>query len=708
MKRLVSMLLLLALMAGVFGLAMTNTAEAVSVRNRKVVSVVYDDSGSMGGEKEEYTSYAMQCFAAMLNKEDRLDITYMSNYLFGSMHVDTGKRAESVKKIREHQGGGGTPVEAVDTAFKTLQKVNDTNENTQYWLIVMTDGQMDGVESRINKIAETKMPNGTKPHVVYMTLCDLTDSFTPKFNKSNIESRDPKSADEIIQVISEVACNIAGRYPVDPGDIKVINDTTFEITSDLPLVNIGILSQRSKAEVVSVADRENNALVNEGNVPVAAPNFSGVLTEDEKNELNGNVALFSATKGNIPAGVYTITFSEPVSKDDLVVMFEPAFELRLELSVDGVVITDPNQLIEGASVDVEAFLYEVGTDTRIAMSMLPSGYKTRISHSEGGKLISENGSLKLGSVQVKPVETELSATLNVPGFFTVSDLIRFTPQAIVLSDMKAQLHYDGSERMVDENGNPDPENVVYVDRLDTNETGIAFQLEIDGAPISRDKALSIQHLFEERVSTDFPEFDVTVTNEGKMIVTPREVWWQIIVGDWIFSKLHNGEKNISCTYDGITASGTLEFKLADEKAALVQFGVRLVILMGIIYLILWIFAKHHFRKPGRVRLYRAYGSGQPYALVAGSTKRIHWLASSDLFNFLGLGGMRIRIRNTPFRVRSTAGDGYRVEGVKNKIVSTGIQYPGAGTPRCQDRYKDFNRVVYISDGNQTYYKIYID
>lgn len=709
MRRVVGIFLVVATLMGLFSYALPQRAEAASVRNRKIVSVVYDDSTSMEGEKWEYTSYAMQCFAAMLNKEDRLDITYMSSYEYGSYSVDTGKMAESVKEIREHPIGGGTPAAAINTAYETLISANDSNENTQYWLIIMTDGQMNGAEDIVNEVAEKQMPNGTKPHIIYLTLCDMYDQFTPVFNKPNIENRAAKTADEIIDVISDIACDISGRFPADPADIRVIDDTTVEIVCNLPLINMGILSQRSKAQVVSVADKENNSLKNEGNVPVAAPGrYAYYLPEGAMEALNGNVALFSADSGNIPAGTYVITFTEPVDKEDLVIMLEPAFELRLELSVGGTVITDPTQLGEGTVVDVEAALYEMGTDNKISLSMLPSGYQTSISYAENGKVIAEDSSLKLTGLQLKTVETEVNATLEIPGFFTATDLIRFTPQAVLLSGMDAEVHYDGSQRMVDETGKPDPNDVVYIDRLDTNETGIAFRLEIDGQVISKDQALSMQDLFEERLSAEFPNYDVTVANDGRLIVTPRKTWWVTVTGDLVYSWLCGGEKSVSCTYDGITASANLTFKLADRRAAIIGLVIRIGILAGIVYVILWIFAKHHFKRPGKVRMYRAYGRGNTYAHVAGTTKRIHWLTASDPLNFFGLLGMRVRIRNTKFRVRSTAGDGYRVEGVKNMIVSTGIRYPSASNSRCQDSYKEFTSVVYIFDGVDTYYKIAVE
>ena len=51
------------------------TINAESLRCKKIISVVYDDSGSMSGNNEAYANYSMQTFAAMVNKEDELYIT---------------------------------------------------------------------------------------------------------------------------------------------------------------------------------------------------------------------------------------------------------------------------------------------------------------------------------------------------------------------------------------------------------------------------------------------------------------------------------------------------------------------------------------------------------------------------------------------------------------------------------------------------------
>lgn len=683
--------------------SMRVNADSTSVRNRKIVSVVYDDSGSMAGEKWEYTNYAMQCFAAMLNKEDRLDITYMSSYSKGSLSVDTGNRAQSVQNIRNHTTTGGTPVEAVDAAFKVLNNANDTNVNTQYWLIIMTDGQMTGAEDKVNKLAEKTMPNGTKPHIIYLTLCDTNGTYTPSFSKKNIENRSALTASEIIGVISDIACDIAGRFPVDAADIKVLDSKTVEVTTDLPLINMGILTQRSSAKVVSIVDREAQSLQEDCNVHVEAPgHFPGALSADEAAALKGNVALFNAASGNIPAGTYTITFSEDISKDDLVIMFEPAYELRLEVYADGNRIQDLSQLTEGAKVDIEAVLYETGTHNRIAMGMLPNGYKTTISLSENGKEITSEKDLRLDGVTLKPVETCVTATLDVPGFFTVSDIIRFTPEAIVLSGMTAEIHYDGSERLTDENGNPDGENVIYITDLHKNESGVKFTLFIEGQPISKDKAIAIKEKFADSLNLDFSNYDITVCDDGTLVVSPTKTWMPSLIY-WMF---HNGNSVISSTYDGITASETICFKIGDLEAAVIEFVNILLIVAAILYIILWIFVKPHFMQVGIVESFKAPGLNATYVSLR-NTMRIHWLAASGPLNFFGLLGMKKRLKGTKFYVRAVRGGGYTVHNVKRMYVSNSEHYPSTFNSPCLDNSFYFSNAVYIFDGNSTYYKIVV-
>lgn len=671
-----------------------------TVRNRKLVSVVYDDSGSMCNEKWEYTSYAMQCFAAMLNKEDTLDITYMSNYNT-AFTVDTARRKESVEQIRNHDRSGGTPVESVDAAFNALKAHDDKNPNSQYWLIVITDGQMLGdepVEDKINHIADTTMPNGTKPRIEYMTICDVSNSFTPSFAKSNVNVSPAKTAQQVLDVISEIACDISGRYAVDSKDIRYIDDKTVEVDADVPLSRIGILAQKSGATVTAITGTEKQKLTEESNLPVMLPGkYDAGMSDDEKSVLRGNVALYCHTGGNIAPDTYTITFSEPYSKENLVIMFEPAFELRIQVTVDGTVVKDLSSLVADQEVDIEAVLFETGTDNRILSSMLPSGAVSKITLQENGKEVTTKPSLKLKAVKLKSVLTTVTASLEIPGYFTVEDTVQFDPQAVKISGITAQLHYDGSERRKNDDGSVDPNNVVYITDLPKNETGIKFTLYIEGNPITKDQAIALKDRFADSLDLDFSNYKIDVCDDGGLVVSPTKT----LTPDLIYWLIHRGDTTIKAEMDGQTASDILCFKIGDMKKAIIDFLIFLGIIFLIGYIIYWFFGKPHF-KNGSIKLYITRRANTPFSFDYGNSPDVNYLTSSGPLNFFGPRGMRAKVGNFYIRKKKA---GYVITGAKGLYIATNKHYPDSRNSRpCQQSTYHFATTIYVGDGT-TYYKI---
>ena len=159
MKRIVSSVLAFIILISSVGM-LSITASADSMYIKKIVSVVYDDSGSMlTDEKIEnkvispdwiYANYAMQTFCGMLNSEDQLFITYMSSARSvnggdlvckaDKSEITEGEIQKSVDKIRDHNKAGATPYAAVEAAVEQLEKVENKDPNTQYWLVIITDG----------------------------------------------------------------------------------------------------------------------------------------------------------------------------------------------------------------------------------------------------------------------------------------------------------------------------------------------------------------------------------------------------------------------------------------------------------------------------------------------------------------------------------------------------------------------------------------
>ena len=80
MRKLIALTAVLAIILSTFTYSPASASEK-STYIKKIVSLVYDDSGSMLGDKWAYANYAVQTFCGMLNSEDQLYITYMSKYL---------------------------------------------------------------------------------------------------------------------------------------------------------------------------------------------------------------------------------------------------------------------------------------------------------------------------------------------------------------------------------------------------------------------------------------------------------------------------------------------------------------------------------------------------------------------------------------------------------------------------------------------------
>ena len=153
MKRLASFIISIMLVISVFLITTPLTVYADSLYIRKVVAVVYDDSGSMKSDnKWPFANYAMQTFCGMLNSEDRLFISYMSeadndpDYEPEVVDLSTDHIQSSIETIKNHTEYGQTPFAAVQAAYNRLMNTPDSNPNTEYWLVILTDGEFnDGI-----------------------------------------------------------------------------------------------------------------------------------------------------------------------------------------------------------------------------------------------------------------------------------------------------------------------------------------------------------------------------------------------------------------------------------------------------------------------------------------------------------------------------------------------------------------------------------
>lgn len=566
MKRVLSALLALVLISSVL-LCTPITVSAESLYIRKIVSVVYDDSGSMDGDKWAYANYAMQSFCGMLNSDDQLFITYMShsqqstNYNPEKIDLSAGGIQGSVDSIRKHTDSGSTPYTAVDTAYNKLKSVKDSNPNTQYWLVVITDGAFNEHDSMSNnekknvlnsnfkKYAEEVMPNGTNPQITFLGIGGVV---APDENQGKgIFTYSASNADGIIDAMSKMADRISGRTRLQKDDVKMLDDKTIQVSSSIPLLNIAVFTQGSNAKVTKAV------YSNETNIPISRkvslnyPNYS---------DLVGGAFLLGDSQSVIGSGTYNITFDQKVDLNDVIILFEPALEMRMTISVNGKTISDYSELdsvMEGDKVSVSCKIYEMGTDTEIDPSLMPPGTKFEINVSEDGKIVDKvsGKEMLLSDYVLKNIETEITASVVIEGFNPIDYSAKFTPTKFVPKVVYSITPSFGS----------DVKSVKF-DHIGSNKNlSVCFTVYADGVAITDPNAVKALN----PVITVLPQGndgDVTYSNDGKIVFTPNTASLTV-------SNNGSFDVEVKCTLsDGTSASEVYTVLIATYQVVPVDTG----------------------------------------------------------------------------------------------------------------------------------------
>ncbi|MBQ2880648.1 MAG: hypothetical protein IJE40_00115, partial [Clostridia bacterium] len=567
MRRFISTVLAAVIaMSVILSLPISFSAESMYIR--KIVSVVYDDSGSMTWDdngndcmdKWAYANYAMQAFCGMLNSEDQLFITYMDdstqkpNYKPEQINLSANGIQDSVDSIRNHSGGGGTPYASVEIAFDKLKSVEDTNPNTQYWLVVITDGVFDKPENGtaenrkrfLNKSFEdytsSVMPNETHPQITFLGIGNVISP--DEDAEKGIYTYSASDANGIIGEMAKMADRISGRTRLQSSDIKQVDDKTIRVSSAIPLLNIVVFAQGSQAKV-------SKAMYgNEVNIPISRKVELGF---PDYSDLVGGAFLLGDSSIVIGSGTYDITFDSKVDLEDVIILFEPALEMRMTVTVNGKEITDYKEfdnLHENDKVSVSCKIYEMGTDVEIDPSLMPPGTKFEVVITEDGNVAKQvsGKDMELAEYILKPVETEIKASVMIEGFNPIEYYERFTPTPPV-----HQVVYS----MTADYGND--VKSVKLDGISSNkDLTVCFTVYADG--VAMEDPAEVKALNPViSVSPEGNDGSVVYSNDGKIIFTPNKA-------KATSSDVGSFDVDVICTLDdGTTATLTYTVLISEYK-----------------------------------------------------------------------------------------------------------------------------------------------
>ena len=516
MKRVLSLLLAVAVLLSVM-IYFPAPASAESLYIRKIVSVVYDDSGSMNNSsKAAYASYAMQAFCGMLNSEDQLYITYMrdskqNGFVPQKVDLSAGGIQASVDSIRNHHISGGTPYSAVEKAYNHLASVQDTNPNTQYWLVVITDGAFDegydknALNQKFRNYANSTMPNGTNPQVTFLGIGKVTKPDADP-NKG-IYTYSASDAKGIIGAMSDMADRISGRTRLQKESIRQLDDRTIQVSSTIPLLNIAAFSQGSEAKLTRAAYDTGSSIPISRKVSMHHPGFG---------DLQGGAFLVGDSQNVIGAGTYTLTFDQPVNLDNVIVLFEPALEMRMSITLNGKEIkstSELNEAMEGDKLSISCKIYEMGTDKVVDPNLMPPGTKFEIAVSEDGQTVDKitGQQMALKDYVLKNLETQITAAVLIDGFNPIDFSVKFTPTKYVPKIVYSIVPSFGS----------DIKSIKFNQIANNKDLTVCFTVLADGVAITDPEAVKALN----PVITTSSEGDkgmVTYTSDGKIVFTPNE------------------------------------------------------------------------------------------------------------------------------------------------------------------------------------------
>ena len=519
-------------------LAPAGKVRAESLYVHKVVSVVYDDSGSMTGSDANwaYANYAMQTFCALLNDDDQLYITFMSDkktYDFSARTIDPQK---AVDTLSAHSDSGNTPFEAVENAFAKLRSVTDYDKNTQFWLVIFTDGEFtdslidnnsDALTSMIkSRYMATPMPNGSSLKVSYFGIGD--SAIIPRGDPSEGAYISVSSGSrQIFEELSRISDKISGRYRVEQRDIRPIDSRTVELRSDIALLNIVTLVQNSGARIDRVECTEGDLAVRR-ETRLKTPVGNGEWTTDPA--LNGVASLISSVGGQkIPRGTYRITFTEDIDPSLLTVMFEPAIYLKAQVLKDGMEVTDYTQLYADDTIDVIFTLCEQGTDEPIDDKLLPGGVSYNLTVTEDGNISSSVPSSSIEGITLSELPTAISSTAEIAGIAPINSTVYFSPTRLPVTGLEAT---------------PETGFTVDIGDLKKNEDGITFYMLIDGQHATPVQAAGRELDVDCRLKVD-----VKQQSDGSWLVVPKATWPLMFV--------RKGEATVTGTVNGVSATATI-------------------------------------------------------------------------------------------------------------------------------------------------------
>ncbi|HDR7793765.1 TPA: VWA domain-containing protein [Bacillus luti] len=306
----------------------------------RVVSLVYDDSGSMrNNDRWKYANYALQSLVALLDEKDTFSYVPMSKPNDPlNISLKKEKRQIEIDGIGAWKTYLNTPFSAVETAMQSIKKEADIDGKREFWLIVLTDGAFNdlekdktgGKEQITEKLAQFKKEMDAKKislHPVLITMeedlgqqeKEQLNTFKEIWKKEINGVTMPSSGEDgIVKSVNQVAALVANRDPFSSVEsivkTKVVGKKV-EITTPFPLKRMTLVRQSPSM---------SNYQVTQISKPLQLQSSFSIHAPGEAKLFGSIVHINTGNQEVIKPGTYTIEVDRDIEKEGLQVLVEPA------------------------------------------------------------------------------------------------------------------------------------------------------------------------------------------------------------------------------------------------------------------------------------------------------------------------------------------------------------------------------------------------
>ncbi|CAI8980784.1 MULTISPECIES: vWA domain-containing protein [Bacillus] len=311
----------------------------------RVVSLVYDDSGSMrNNDRWKYANYALQSLVALLDEKDRFSYVPMSRPTEAlNITLTNEKRQTEIDQIGAWKNYLNTPFSAVETAMQSIKKEADINGKREFWLIVLTDGAFNelekektgGKEQITQKLEQFKKEMEAKKISLHPVLITMEENLGQQEQQQMNTFKEiwkqeingivmPTSGEDgVIQSVNQAAALVANRDPFSSVESVVkttISGNKLEITTPFPLKRMTLVQQSSNTSRYRI-DQLAKPLAVQSSFSIHAPGESN---------LYGGITHIGATNHEvIKPGTYTLEIDRDIVKEGSKVLVEPALDYTI-------------------------------------------------------------------------------------------------------------------------------------------------------------------------------------------------------------------------------------------------------------------------------------------------------------------------------------------------------------------------------------------